>query len=614
MTGIFGCSQNGAATLEVADELKLMSAEMSLGKQRTYSSIASRKGVLACINGELVCSKDKKIVAAIIGEPLWTDRKLKTIAAQQGNAKALIAGYSSCDVQVLDSIGGAFALVLRDEELCKTFLATDRCGVWPLFFGCVNGLLVFASTADAVAAHPAIARNIDPQGIFNYVYFHVVPGPHTIYRRVHRLLPGHYLCNEKSKDGQPVPYWQLRYTEDEKTVSPRKLKDEFFFLLRESVSRAANGRRTGAFLSGGTDSSTLVGILGEVTDSPARTYSIGFDADGYDEMEYARIAARHFGADHHEYYVTPGDVVEAVPMVANYYDQPFGNASAIPTYYCARLAAADGVECLLGGDGGDELFGGNYRYAKQQYFSYYTKLPSFLRAGVIEPAMASLPDSVRVGLVDKLNSYVNQAKIPMPHRLETYNLLNRIGANAAFSPDFLKQVDATQPHSLIDEAYTGSTAHSMLNRMLAMDMRFTLADSDLPKVSKMCELGGVSVRYPLLSDSIVDFSCRLPPSQKLKGTRLRYFFKEALRDFLPVEILAKKKHGFGLPFGLWLQDHKPLRDLAYDTLEELKGRQIFRSSFIDDLMDKRHQEHAAYYGTMVWILMMLEHWMKARQI
>jgi asparagine synthase (glutamine-hydrolysing) len=566
------------------------------------------------VDGALDSSEDKNIVAAIIGEPLWNDRELKSIADQHGSAKALITGYRNYDAEVLTSIGGAFALALRDEENSRTFLATDRYGVWPLFFGCTNDLLAFASTADAVAAHSAIARNIDPQGIFNYVYFHVVPGPRTIYRRIHRLLPGHYLCIEKNKHIQAVPYWQMQFREDNASSSLRNLKDEFLSLLRDSVRRAATGQRTGAFLSGGTDSSTVAGFLGEVTGSPAQTYSIGFDADGYDEMEYARIAARHFGTEHHEYYVTPGDVAEAVPTVAKYYDQPFGNASAIPTYYCARLAAADGVECLLGGDGGDELFGGNYRYAKQQYFSYYTKLPGVVREGLIEPALASLPSVARVGLVDKLDSYVKQAKIPMPHRLETYNLLNRIGANAAFSSDFLTQVDSTQPHDLIDEAYTGFTAHSMLNRMLALDMRFTLADSDLPKVSKMCELGGIGVRYPLLSDSIVDFSCRLPPRQKLKGTKLRYFFKEALRDFLPVEILEKKKHGFGLPFGLWLQGHKQLRELAYDTLEELKRRKIFRSSFIDDLTDKRHQEHAAYYGTMVWILMMLEQWMKARQI
>src|SRR5207344_3000253 len=171
-----------------------------------------------------------------------------------------------------------------------------------------------------------------------------------------------------------------------------ELKKDFLEVLRESVREAAQDGTVGTFLSGGTDSSTIAGMLGEVTGSPARTYSIGFEAQGYDEMHYARIAARHFGARHHEYYVTPDDVVSAIPQIAAVHDQPFGNASAVPTYYCARLAKEDGIDTLLGGDGGDELFGGNERYAKQHLYSLYSDLPLFLRKCLIEPIAFALPE------------------------------------------------------------------------------------------------------------------------------------------------------------------------------------------------------------------------------
>jgi len=325
-------------------------------------------------------------------------------------------------------------------------------------------------------------------------------------------------------------------------------------------------------------------------------------------MEYARIAARHFRTDHHEYYVTPADVVAAAPLVAQAYDQPFGNASAVPTYYCARMAQADGITRLLGGDGGDELFGGNERYAKQFQFSLYDRVPSPLRSWAIEPMLLGMPGLQRVPLLRKARSYVEQAKIPMPRRYESYNLLERLGTANVFDARFLEGVDLDQPRALQQAAYDGTRAQSLINRMLALDMRFTLADNDLPKVTRMCDVAGVDVAFPLLHDDVVAFAGALAPSLKLRGTTLRYFFKEALRGFLPDEIIRKKKHGFGLPIGVWLQSHAPLRDLAGDALGTLRKRRIVREEMLDSLLTTRLSSHAGYYGTLVWILMMLELW------
>jgi asparagine synthase (glutamine-hydrolysing) len=226
---------------------------------------------------------------------------------------------------------------------------------------------------------------------------------------------------------------------------------------------------------------------------------------------------------------------------------------------------------------------------------------------MIEPIAFLLPPIYVIG---KAQRYIRNASQAMPGRYDNYNLLERLGPASVFTQEFLATVDQSLPQVEVAQAYHAAHTQSLINRMLALDLRYTLADNDLPKVTRSCELAGVEVRFPLLSDSLVAFSARLAPDQKLKRTKLRYFFKEALRGFLPDEIITKTKHGFGLPFGLWLQTHKPLQQLALDSLTDLKKRGFIRPELIDQLTSVHVQTHAGYYGTMVWVLMMLEQWFK----
>ena len=353
-------------------------------------------------------------------------------------------------------------------------------------------------------------------------------------------------------------------------------------------------------------------MLKEVTGSAPQGYSIGFDADGFDEMQYARIAAKRYGVAHHEYYITPADLVASIPRIAAAYDQPFGNSSVLPTYYCAKMAAADGIDRMLGGDGGDELFGGNTRYAKQRVFDYFDRAPgavqSLLRGTLGPKAWASVP------VVGKARSYVQQASVPMPDRTQSYNLLMRIGVDTIFEPAFLAQVDPERPIREMRDWYARSNATTLLNRMLALDLKYTLTDNDLPKVVTACHEAGVDVAFPFLDDALVAFAERLDPALKLKGFKLRWFFKHALRDFLPPEILTKSKHGFGLPFGIWLGRDRRLNELAFSSLESLKSRGIVRTAFIDQLRADLLADHATYYGELVWVLMMLEQWLQAHRV
>lgn len=504
----------------------------------------------------------------------------------------------------LADLSGDFAAVLMDTASGETLLAIDRCGIRNLYVAETPGGLVFGTSIRDVAAHPQVGAHVDAQALFNYAYFHMVPGPGTIFQGIRRLVPGEFL-RWKPAETTRGRYWQIAY-EESRQESLEALKGQFLSLMEQAVRAALPARgKAGAFLSGGTDSSTIAGMLSKVAGPGFDTYSIGFDAQGFDEMEYARIAARHFGTRHHEYYVTPQDIVDAVPRLGAIHQQPFGNSSAVPAYYCARLAQADGATRMLGGDGGDEIFGGNARYAKQRVFSWYEALPEGLRRGLVEPVANRLPNGVPP--LRKVRSYVEQASTPMPDRADSYNVLRRFGFENVFEPDFLARVNVDQPLALQAEWYHNPTAHSLINRMLAMDMKFTLADNDLPKVNVSCELAGLPVAYPMLDDRLVAFSCRLAPELKLKGTKLRWFFKEALRDFLPAEIITKSKHGFGLPFGQWALKHGPLRELAFDNIASLRGRGLFREDFLRALPVK-NAEHPNYYGNFVWVLMMLEQW------
>lgn len=602
MSGICGWIGHGESHSSNAALLERMVAPIRAHLSLRFEAWVGANAAQACCgsasNCQMTQSRDWSL--ALSGAPTLANSALSGLALCETIGELLrTQGTSS-----LTQVGGSFALCFIDEMHGRMLLAVDRNAVHSLSYTCHSNGVVFASNQDSICAHPLVSASLDIQSLYHYVYFHIVPGPSTVYQRQFRLGPGEYLefADGKARTGK---YWKNGFQEADDSSFP-ELKQQFLHSLRTSVRQSAGTAKCGAFLSGGTDSSTVAGLLCELQGTPARTYSIGFAAQGYDEMEYARIAARHFGTDHHEYYVTPDDIVKAVPAIAATYDQPFGNSSAVPTYFCAKLAREDGCDRILGGDGGDELFGGNERYAKQRVFEHYHMLPGLLRNVLIEPARSFLPNSVMP--LRKLRSYIEQARIPMPARLETYNLLERFGPEQVFESDFLHSVDRAEPVRLLERAYHGTNARSLINKMLALDHQFTLADSDLPKVTKMCELAGIEVAFPLLHDDVVAFAARLPPELKLKGSRLRYFFKEALRGFLPDAIITKQKHGFGLPFGPWLQQHKGLQALVQDSLSSLAKRHIIRADFLRLLTAEKVAEHPGYYGTMVWVLMMLELW------
>ena len=544
----------------------------------------------------------------VSGRPHFRDKNLANLASISGAAATIAQAYEEYSDNVFSHIFGSFCCAIVDTKNDRVLIGIDRLGQQSLYYAATEGTLAFGSSANSVlACNPEEEHDLLNQGIYNYLYFHMVPSPDTVYRGLKKLPAAHYI-NYHNGQYQLVNYWQPPFSESTTGQSPGALSTTLLDTLRTSVELCLpEAGKVGSFLSGGLDSSTVTGLLAEVSGHQAEAYSIGFSAEGYDEMAYARITARHFGVELNEYYVTPQDVVDALPIIATSYDEPFGNSSALPAYFCAKMAAENGVTTLLAGDGGDEIFAGNERYAKQHVFQHYSKIPPALRTRLLEPLVTAMP--LALPLVSKARSYIAQANTPLPDRLQSYNFLHRHSATDIFSDSFLAEINPEEPIGLLRSIYHRPDQASDLNRMLYLDWQITLADNDLRKVSQMCDFAGVNVAYPMLDDALVELSCLVPSAWKIKGTDLRHFFKYALRDWLPQETINKSKQGFGLPFGVWMQTYKPLREMAYDNLLKLKNRDLIRPEFIDKTIKMHQSEHAAYYGELVWIFTVFEIWM-----
>lgn len=539
-------------------------------------------------------------------------------------AAELLARWREQGDAVLDALAGEWLVALWDGHggaqgsgPGRALIAVDRFSTFPLFWADQGDSLGFGARPADAAQAANLSLQADWQSVFAYTYFHMIPAPMSIYAGVRRLDLGEALRIENGK-AEPFRYWSPVFDE-RRPFDFATEREAFLAALRDGVTECTTGLgrdQIGCFLSGGTDSSTIAGLVTRHYQAPARTFSIGFDVGGYDESMYSRLAAKHFGTEHTEYYLTADDVLAGVEQIATQYEQPFGNSSAVPTYFCAGIARDKGVARMLGGDGGDELYGGNERYAKQAVFALYQRVPAPLRESLLEPLLFRGLKNVDMKLLAKARSYIEQASEPLPDRLQSrYNLLNFLGAGRIFTDAMLERVTVGQPLALAREVWARGRATaepmSQLNHLLAWDFKFTLADSDLPKVTRMCHAAGVEVAFPMLTRALVEHSLKLDPRQKLKGRRLRHFFKESLRGFLPDEIIEKKKQGFGVPFGDWLLRHDKLRAKADDALRSLADRGVIRPEFLNELLAQLKSGHAGYYGTMVWILTVLELWLRA---
>lgn len=551
-------------------------------------------------------ASDSGVVAIIRGQAQWKDAGANQTHGSP--AETLLHAYRRFGDDFLSHIQGGFSLALIDSRKRRVVLAIDRMGIERMAYTVSGGAIGFGTSAESLAHSPLCKFNIRQQALYDFLLMHMIPAPNTIYEGVHKLRPGTMAIFEQDQLAIHR-YWQPKFIESQGEYHFADWKDELHQGLQSAVEQCSPDEHTGAFLSGGLDSSSVTGMLAKVSKTPARTFSMGFGVDAYDELYYARIASKHFKCKPFEYHVTPEDVVSAFPLIAQAYDEPFGNSSAVPTYLCALKAREQGINHLLAGDGGDEIFGGNERYVKQRVFELYQRIPSAWRHHLIEPISKVFPQDGGFTPLRKFRSYIDQAKIPLPERLESWNFIYRNGTQTMLEPEFAKSINPRAPINTMNEVYRSSPSKIMLHQMLYYDWHFTLSDNDLRKVGTMCELAGVKVSYPMLDQRVVDLSIKIPPNKKIEGIELRSFYKKAMTGFLPAEILNKPKHGFGLPFGLWLKIHTPLKELIYSNLNDFKKRHIVKESFIDMLIKSHQKGHASHFGYAIWDIAMLELWL-----
>lgn len=503
---------------------------------------------------------------------------------------------------------GRFCVVAWDRPGRRLMVATDAMRTWPVSYVVDGDAVWVASDARLLIGAGAITPKLSLDAVYHYLNFSFVPTGSAIHPGLRKLAGGERLRWQAGRIDVDR-WWRLRYPEDIQDDDATAAA-----ALRERIQRTVPAHRPqgderwGAFLSGGTDSSSICGMLARAN-QPDRvsSFSIGFAEPGYDELGYARIASDHFGLDAHERRVGEQDAADALPKLVEAFDEPFGNASAIPTYFCATMAAEAGVSHLIAGDGGDEIFGGNERYRKDRIFSWFHDAPAPLRmmGGWIAGAVKPLDQRWS----NRICNFVERGSLPNPDRFYTDDSFASDQYDSLLTPAFRAAVTRDASLDLQRGVWQGLTAPAELHRLMHLDLTMAIADNDLVKVTGACRLAGVSVGFPYLDRELIEYTARLPARHKLRGLDKRALFKQAMSDTLPEAIRKKRKQGFGLPISVWMRNPGRFHDLLNDTLgsQRARSRGWFEPAAIEGLLS-RHQRGAWDHANELYLLLVLELW------
>lgn len=533
---------------------------------------------------------------------------MPTSASERQAHQQLSAALLSNGTPGPEALTGKFLTVVYSADDQSIKICTDHMRSSPLYYAETQQGFLFASDCLLLAKFAGI-KDVDERAIYHYLNFSYVPTPYSIFKGISKLPPGSLLSYARGKKGLHR-FWQPTY---DGTYNGSQA--EAVSSLRESLSGSIQrhlpeGQHWGTFLSGGNDSSTITGVLAAYcTGVPVRSFSIGFEEQGYDELPFARAAAKHFETRSHTLSVSASDTLNCMDTLVDMYDEPFGNSSAIPTYFCAALAAEHGIDTLIAGDGGDEIFGGNERYAKDAIFRKFFALPSPLKS--IFRGSAQLLKPIDIRILNRVHNFVHRASLANPERFYV---------DDSFASDFFEELlsDAMQTTvnrdsslELVEEHYKDCGSDSDLHRLMYIDLQMAIADNDLMKVNKTAKASGVSVLYPFLDRQLVDFTGTLPARYKVNGQQKRFLFRQAVENILPDEILNKKKQGFGLPVSVWFREHPQFRELVHDVLlsSRASGRGYFNQKLITQLVS-RHEKNAWDYSSELWMLIILELWFR----
>ena len=542
---------------------------------------------------------------------IYNYRELRAELQAQGchfktgsDSEVLLHAYATMGDDFVHRLNGMFDFALWDARRRRLLIGRDRLGVKPLYVLQTGSRLAFATEAKALLALPGVVPELDREAVADYLHLGYVAAPQSIFKGIRKLPPATLLSVEGGQVRE-WRYWRLPDRIDH-TVSEREWVDRVRTQMEESVRmQMVSDVPIGAFLSGGVDSSAVVGFMAKHTAHPVRTYSIGFEGGAaetlYNELPYARQVAHLFGTEHHEIVVKP-DVVGLLPQLLWHMDEPVADTAFITTYLVSEFARRD-VKVILSGVGGDELFGGYRRYLGGHYAAKFQRLPPWLRR-LVATSARQLPADRHSGLLNKLRlakGFIASAEMDADERYRSYlQVMPREAVAAALMrPEGRRDALA--------EAFAAASSTDDHNRMFAVDCETQLPDDLLMLTDKMSMAVSLECRVPLLDHALVELASAIPAAHKMRGGELKHLMKSALVDMLPRDILYRAKRGFGTPMGAWLK--RELRPLLRQLLapEVLAQRGLFRQAAIEQLVAD-HESNRADCTDALIALMNLEIW------
>jgi asparagine synthase (glutamine-hydrolysing) len=523
----------------------------------------------------------------------------------RSDTEVMLAAYREWGVDCLARFRGMFAFALWDANQRMLFLARDRVGKKPVHYLVDDDGLAFASEPKAFLARPAFKPEPNLEALSAFLDYQYVPSPLSAFSGVQKLPPAHYLV---VRDGhvEVQRYWKLSYAA-KRRLGEDEACDELVQRLREAVRlRLVSDVPLGAFLSGGVDSSAVVALMAELSDSPVKTFSIGFDEASYNELPYARLIAQRYGTDHHEFVVTP-HAADIFPQLVWHYNEPYADSSAIPTYYLSELARRH-VTVALNGDAGDENFAGYGRYITPASAERFDRMPGVVRravGGVARRAPApARSDSIVYRGRRWLRGLADTPTGRFSRRVMIFDpdLKDEMCATA-----FLNAAGGADGARFLREAFEASDAADSLDALLDVDVNCYLSDCLLVKVDIATMAHGLEGRSPMLDHEFMEFAASLPADLKLRGDRTKYIFKRALGRLLPPEILERPKKGFSVPLESWFRGE--LRELSGDLLLDgrLAQRGYFKPGAVQRMLDEHWRGQASWHNQL-WSILMLESW------
>ena len=567
-----------------------------------------RLSIIDLVGGQQPISGEDGSATIVFNGEIYNFRELQPQLEARGHVfrtrsdtEAIVHAYEEYGTACVDHLRGMFAFAIWDDTRKKLVIARDRAGEKPLYYTLTpTGTLVFGSELKSVLEHPGVKRETSAESLDAYFSLGYVPDPLSIFKDIKKLPPGHLLTFSNGRL-EIRQYWDFTY----ETNGHQRKAEDYLEELRELLDEAVRIRLVsdvplGAFLSGGVDSSTVVGLMARHMGQPVKTFSIGFLEDSYNELKYARLAAKRFGTDHHEFFVTP-EICNIVDELAWHFDEPFADSSAIPTYIVSKLAR-EHVTVVLSGDGGDELFAGYTRYATERRRRKYGLLPRRFRRGLMEPLSRTLPHGAW-----GRNFIHNVALDPIDRYLDNVSIFTGLNKSSLYTSDFYHGVGSYSVATRFQEYGDSVGTNALLDALLYIDSKTYLPGDILTKVDRMSMAVSLEARVPLLDHKLIDFVTRIPASLKMDGLETKTLFKRAVADLVPEEILTRPKQGFGVPIQQWI--NLQLRDRIRDTLTDNRFRQrgIISPAYTDVLLDE-HERGRRDHSMALWSLLMLELW------